>query len=381
MLRRKKTNFLPVFLKGEIFFCLFNFAPLRLCGFALKLFLVAMIVTTLHFTAFATTPDEYRHKIDSTKKHVEELLETVAKSESSNRDTQQENEIIARIRTDLPASEKVEWPGGSVETANQWLLDRMSEFQDEADSTKRAILLTAVSERLRAIAESIDDLDKATASQQTKDQDKQKLAEILRRQEYQKPQAAEESLFQRWWREFWDWVESLFPKAPALPNAPSGLGSLQFGLQILVYLVVIGLIGFLIYKFAPYLMGRFGGKVKKEKQDRVILGERIGEDASASDLFSEAELLAREGNLRAAIRKGYIAMLCDLSDRNIVRLARHKTNRDYLRDVRKNDSLFENMTGLTRNFETNWYGLRTTEPADWEDFRTRYLQTIANVRN
>ena len=74
-------------------------------------------------------------------------------------------------------------------------------------------------------------------------------------------------------------------------------------------------------------------------------------------------------------------MLCDLSDRKIVRLARHKTNRDYLRDVRKNDSLFENMTGLTLNFETNWYGLRTTEPADWEDFRTRYLQTIANVKN
>ena len=127
-------------------------------------------------------------------------------------------------------------------------------------------------------------------------------------------------------------------------------------------------------------MGRFGGKIKKTKQDRVILGERIGADESAFDLFSEAERLAREGNLRAAIRKGYIALLCDLSDRKIVRLARHKTNRDYLRDVRKDNSLFENMTGLTRNFETNWYGLRSTEPSDWEDFRARYLQTIANVK-
>src|SRR5258708_35309354 len=127
-------------------------------------------------------------------------------------------------------------------------------------------------------------------------------------------------------------------------------------------------------------MGRFGGKTKKEKQERVIEGERIGEKESASDLFAEAELSAREGSLRAAIRKGYIALLCDLSDRKMLRLARHKTNRDYLRDVRKNDRLFENMTGLTRNFETNWYGLRITEEADWEDFRNRYLQTIANVR-
>ena len=111
----------------------------------------------------------------------------------------------------------------------------------------------------------------------------------------------------------------VFPRPPAIPYAPSGLGSLQFGLQILIYALVIGLIGFLIYKFAPFLMGRFGGKIKKEKQDRVILGERIGENESASDLFSEAEMLAREGNLRGAIRKGYIALLCDLSDRKIVR--------------------------------------------------------------
>ncbi|MEP6787674.1 MAG: DUF4129 domain-containing protein [Acidobacteriota bacterium] len=353
----------------------------KILGIILQSSFAAVLMWAGTLSALATTPDEYQQTIDSTEKRVEELLETVAKSELGSRDTQHENEIIALIRKELPASEKIDWPGGSVETANQWLLDKVGEFQGEGDSTKRAVILTAVSERLRAISETIDDLDEAAASQQTKDQDKQKLAEILRRQEYQKPQAAEESLFQKWWREFWDWVESLFPKAPALPNAPSGMGSLQFGLQILIYLVVIGLIGFLIYKFAPYLMGRFGGKVKKGKQDRVILGERIGDDESATDLFSEAERLAREGNLRAAIRKGYIAMLCDLSDRNIVRLARHKTNRDYLRDVRKNDSLFENMTGLTRNFETNWYGLRTTEPADWEDFRTRYLQTIANVRN
>jgi hypothetical protein len=97
-------------------------------------------------------------------------------------------------------------------------------------------------------------------------------------------------------------------------------------------------------------------------------------------LFGEAERLAREGRLRDAIRKGYIAALCELSDRNIVRLARHKTNRDYLLDVRKTrEGLFENMTGLTGSYERNWYGLRTSELTDWEDFRDRYRQTIANV--
>jgi hypothetical protein len=152
------------------------------------------------------------------------------------------------------------------------------------------------------------------------------------------------------------------------------------GLQILIYALVIGLIGFLLYKIAPFLTRRFESKQRKEKKHRVILGERIEADESASDLFGEAEQLARSGDLRAAIRKGYIALLCDLSDRKLIRLAHHKTNRDYLRDVRANEGLFDNVNGLTGSFERNWYGLRPANETDWEDFRSRYLQTIADIK-
>ena len=171
----------------------------------------------------------------------------------------------------------------------------------------------------------------------------------------------------------------VFPRANIAPGTPSGFGSLAYVLQILIYAIVIALVGFVLYKFAPFLAGRFGIREKKEKKDRVILGERIASDESSQDLFAEAERLAREGNLRGAIRKGYIALLCELSDRKIIGLALHKTNRDYLRDVRKRTDLFENMAGLTGNFERNWYGLRPSEQGDWEDFRERYRQTIAGV--
>ena len=228
---------------------------------------IGVLFCAAAFSAFAATPDEYKHKIDSAKKHVEELLETVADSELGERDKQRENDLVAQTRKEVPASEKVEWPSGSVETSNQWLSDKLGEFQNEPDSTKRAVILTAVSERLRAISDSIDDLDKAAAAQRTKDQDKQKLAEILRRQEYQKPKVEEESLFQKWWREFWDWLDRVYPNPVQAPAPASDFRTLQFGLQILIYLVVIGFVGFLIYKFAPSLMGRFGGKIKKTKQE------------------------------------------------------------------------------------------------------------------
>ena len=354
-----------------MFLNFFNFATLRLCDFALKLSLAFVFVGFLSLTAFAASLADYKERIESARYSADELFQNL-----DNADADLEREIIAEIEKGIPATEKIEWKGGDVETDNQWLGARLREFSAEPNRSNRGAILTGISERLLAVSETVGDLDAAIASTQTKDQDKQKLAEILRREEYQKPQVKEESLFQKWWREFLEWLAKIFPNPEITPGVESGAGSIRFGLQIFIYALFIGLAGFLIYRFAPFFKRRFGRKSKKAKHDRVILGERIGRDESAADLFSEAERMARDGNLRGAIRKGYIALLCDLSDRKIVRLARHKTNRDYLRDVRKDNDLFENMSGLTRNFESNWYGLRAAEQADWEDFRSLYKQTL-----
>ena len=104
---------------------------------------------------------------------------------------------------------------------------------------------------------------------------------------------------------------------------------------MIFYGLIIALVGFLIYKLAPLLMKKIRNRDKNKKKERIILGEKLSADETSENLFSEAENLAREGNLRAAIRKGYIALLFELSERKIVGLAKHKTNRDYLRDVRK----------------------------------------------
>jgi uncharacterized membrane protein len=324
---------------------------------------------------FAASPADYKQRIESARFGVEQMLQ-----ELDSKGSRDQEKIVSQIRSEVPVSEKVEWPGGSIETQNGWLAAKLKDLTDTNDEKARREILVEVSERLLAISESAGDLDKTVIGERTKDQDKQKLAEILNRQEYQKPEAKEESLFQKWWREFTEWLVKMFPRPNIEPGKPSGFESLQFGLQVLIFVIVAALIVFLFYRFLPFFTGRSRKRDNGTKNDRVILGERILADESAAGLFSEAEQLAREGNLRSAIRKGYIAALCDLSDRKIVRLARHKTNRDYLRDVRKNETLFENMRGLTSNFENNWYGLRTAEQADWEDFRERYLRTIADVR-
>ena len=236
--------------------------------------------------------------------------------------------------------------------------------------------MTEISERLAAIQQKIIELENATASNRSKDEDKRKLAEILQREEYRKPEPPQESFIESIMRRIREWFSEKFPQT-SLPNsAPSGFSSLSFVLQMLLYAVILGAIGFLIYRFAPFFADRFRRREKRDKEDRVILGEKLAANEDSHSLFSEAEALAREGNLRGAIRKGYIALLCELSDRKIIGLAQHKTNRDYLRDVRKNQPLHQNMNGLTSSFERHWYGFDEADEKDWNEFKQGYRQAI-----
>lgn len=325
----------------------------------------------------AATPFNYKLRIDGVRPHIDELINDLGVSDS----VEYEQQTIQSILKAIPQTEEIEWPGGNIETDNQWLKISLDEFRKETGLEKREAILISVSERLAAISVSVGELDKAIKADPTKDRDKQKLAEILSRQEYQKPEVQEKSLFQTWWDKFWEWIDSIFPKPNITPTTEGpNLTPLKLVLQVVVFAAVIGLVGFLLWRFVPYFSNRFSSRTRHEKRTLVILGETIGENESASDLFDEAELLAHQGDLRGAIRKGYIAVLCELGDRKIVRLASHKTNRDYLRDVRKRERIYDGMSGLTNNFERNWYGLREAETSDWEDFRTRYHATVAEAK-
>lgn len=135
----------------------------------------------------------------------------------------------------------------------------------------------------------------------------------------------------------------------------------------------------MLYRFAPVLFENFRAREKREKKSRVVLGETIAAEETSENLFGEAEKLALAGDLRAAIRKGYVALLVELSDRKIIGLSRHKTNRDYLRDVRARDTIYQNMRGLTASFERHWYGLDATNKSDWEEFKKIYSETLRKV--
>lgn len=325
--------------------------------------------------ARAVTFEDYRHQVSRARASIQELQAAYADEYPSQRE-QFIAATIALVRAELPAQETVLLGRQTVAVDNTWLNKALNDLEEvKGDNARRAELVAQIDERLRALGERLDEMQDGKPGA-SKDDNKTRLAEILRRPEYNK-QAEEGSALTRLLNRFLRWLSSLFPQTK--PLQPGNAMALSRVAQVIVLGVSIAAIGFLIWKFAPrYLRNRRKKKTKREA--RIVLGERLEPDQTSADLLAQAELLARSGDLRAAIRKAYIALLCELGDRKVISLAQHKTNRDYLGAVRDRPSLFLSMRGLTNSFEIHWYGFVPVTPDDWANFRAGYLNAVRSDR-
>lgn len=337
----------------------------------------AMCLLLLALTGFGATLDDYKKKIESALSSATDLETELV--DTGGDEEMLLPEFVGHVRKNFPTSERVEWRGGTAETVNEWLLGR-ADALEKANADERLKIVREVREYLSTVAFKLHELDNPSNQTRSKDEDKQKLSEILKRDEYQKPEPKQESAVTRWFREFLEWLDGLFPKPkPTTAGGGSGMALLVFVLQILLFVALIGLLVFLIVKLAPRFFPNLKRRRKPKKKSRVILGEQIAEDETANDILSEAERLARAGDLRGAIRKGYIALLCDLADRKVIGLSRHKTNRDYVRDVRSRRELHPRMKTVTDTFERHWYGSQESVEQDWARFRSEYNEAVRSV--
>jgi hypothetical protein len=272
------------------------------------------------------------------------------------------------VREYLPAKESIPYRGETIAVDNSWLAREINEYQKSTKVSERDETVARITERLKAIQEHVHELGAAATAPGDKDADKGRLAAILRRSEYI-PAPPQGNALQQLIERFLRWLEKLFPHfKPFQPGNSKWISAIA---QILVVAGCVGGVGCLIWRYGPrFLSGR--RKKKKKREARIVLGEVLEPDQTAADLLAQAEALAREGNLRAAIRKAYIALLCELGDRKIISLAQYKTNRDYLNAVRDKSSLYPSMSKLTNMFEVHWYGFVPAGEADWNEFRNGY---------
>jgi hypothetical protein len=260
-----------------------------------------------------------------------------------------------------------------VSADNKWVHDELDTLET-APNVKRREKLFHLLQQLRALEQRVADLQVPANQTIDKAAAKDRLEGILSRPEFAPKSKATNALL-RWINKFVSWIGKFLPK-----QTPMESGRALSFVTIAQYLVIgisIVVLAYVAWVFLPVLWRRRRKlKDKTKPEARVVLGEHVAADESAKDLLADAESLARDGQLRAAIRKAYIALLVELGDRKLISLAQHKTNRDYLRSLREIPQLYTSMQGLTEVFERNWYGLAQPTPADWQSFRDGYQQTL-----
>ncbi|HSK63057.1 MAG TPA: DUF4129 domain-containing protein [Pyrinomonadaceae bacterium] len=278
------------------------------------------------------------------------------------------NRALTTVRDALPAQQSVQGSDEVCNVDNTWLHDELTELEG-ASADKRPDQIARVIERLQALEERVAYERRAATEADNKVYTKGKLESILARPEYA-PQAQGPNALLRLIQDFAEWIERHLPK---FPRVRSGGSSAVGWLMQLAVLVVALLVMFYV---ARILLRRFRGsprkRASKKRKAVIILGEQLQPEDTATDLLSEAEALARQGDVRAAIRKAYIALLLELGDRNLITLAHHKTNRDYLNAVSSVPLLHSAMRALTDSFERHWYGFADATETDWNNFRSRY---------
>lgn len=87
----------------------------------------------------------------------------------------------------------------------------------------------------------------------------------------------------------------------------------------------------------------------------------------AAGLRAAAEAAYRDGRYREAMIYLYSLQLLSLDQGNLIRLARGKTNRQYLRELPRHDSLRQLMSDSVDRFEVAFFGGRSLERIEFEE--------------
>ena len=333
--------------------------------------LLPALLFVLTTTAVAVPAADYQKNLQ----RAITALDTLSQVDEDETDAAYEHrlqETVEAVRSALPEQETVEASDEVCNVDNSWLHAALKELK-ESPSDKRQIRLADIIARLKAIEERVAYEQRLASPDETKAQTKQKLESILSRPEYVSEMRGPNALA-RLIQDFINWIQQFLPKPIRLKGGRANwVGTVA---QIVVVIVALAVLFYVV----KILLIRFKGdrrrRAPKKRTARIVLGERLEPEETATDLLSEAEALARRGELRTAIRKAYIALLVELGDRKLITLAQHKTNHDYLNSVRNVPLLHSRMRGLTDSFERHWYGFVDATENDWQDFRAGYRAAL-----
>jgi hypothetical protein len=191
--------------------------------------------------------------------------------------------------------------------------------------------------------------------------------------------AGEKSAFARWLEGAWDWtrerikgvfewigrmLQKIFGRTRGGGTPSTGISLDQIrGLLIVLLALALGVTVFFIIRMwrkkhrRPAVIETEAIKPAPDLTDENVSAEQLPED----EWIKLARELLERGDLRLALRAFYLSSLAHLAQRNLISLAKFKSNREFERElVRRGHSFPSLLTLFGENlytFDRTWYGM------------------------
>lgn len=160
------------------------------------------------------------------------------------------------------------------------------------------------------------------------------------------------------------------------PNLPSG--SFSFSDNFLQILVIGGVILIVIIVLFRFLMSRNSNAVVRRPEDITIEEVEQNLHEAEIDRFLREALAAQ--NYRLAVRLYFLAVMKELSLKQIIEWQKDKTNGVYLREVRANSrDWYEDFARVTLIFEYVWYSEKPFTAEGYAEVEPFYKNLLKKV--
>jgi hypothetical protein len=184
------------------------------------------------------------------------------------------------------------------------------------------------------------------------------------------------AMLRKWTRAVLHWLDEWLKKLSRNWHPASvGTKSAGYGWIVSVQLLLWSLIAVALTALAIFLYRVWRDRQKSRTAiagEAILLvpditDENVGADQLPEDGWTKlARELLERGEFRLAMRAFYLASLSHLAARNLISLARFKSNRDYERELRRRGHSFPELLSVFNDnisiFEGIWYGLHEVNP-------------------
>jgi hypothetical protein len=181
----------------------------------------------------------------------------------------------------------------------------------------------------------------------------------------------------KWIWDAYEWLRKVFERKPKDEDSSKSRGEINWPAAarwtlIVLIAVLAGILGVLLWRW------RKGRSSEVAIAQAVAAVPDLNEESVTADQLPEdgwlqlARELMEKGELRLALRASYLAGLAHLGHRELIRIARHKSNHDYDRELRRrargNTGLLDAFDENLEAFERSWYGEHAVTPATLGSF-------------